>query len=144
MTDTQRKEIQRLRQAGIGYVKIAQTLAMSTNTVKSFCQRNPLCVEAPAHNQKSAVCPQCRMPLPTIDGHRARRFCSDICRARYWAEHQNTSRAAHPLSRKSSARRSPRPPAYGCRRAPARRSHARSLAWHCGCGCTLRRWSATT
>lgn len=89
MTDTQRKEIQRLRQAGIGYVKIAQTLAMSTNTVKSFCQRNPLCVEAPAHNQKSAVCPQCRMPLPTIDGHRARRFCSDICRARYWAEHQN-------------------------------------------------------
>ena len=37
MTDTQRNEIQRLRLAGLGYVKIAQTLTLPVNTVKSFC-----------------------------------------------------------------------------------------------------------
>ena len=36
MTDTQRKEIHRLRQAGTGYVKIAQTLELSPNTVKAL------------------------------------------------------------------------------------------------------------
>ena len=42
MTDTQRKEIHRLRQAGTGYVKIAQTLELSPNTVKAYCRRNGL------------------------------------------------------------------------------------------------------
>lgn len=42
MTDTQRNEIQRLRRSGIGYVKIAQELHLSVNTIKTFCKRNGL------------------------------------------------------------------------------------------------------
>ena len=42
MTDTQRNEIKRLRQDGMGYVKIAQILDMSENTVKAYCRRNGL------------------------------------------------------------------------------------------------------
>jgi orotate phosphoribosyltransferase-like protein len=42
MNDTQRKEIQRLRQAGMGYGKIAQSLSISANTVKAYCRRNGL------------------------------------------------------------------------------------------------------
>lgn len=84
MTDTERNEIQRLRQSGMGYVKIAQQLNLSANTVKSFCQRNPLS-ESPA---MPGICPQCGTPLPSGDGCRSRRFCSPECRTRYWAEHQ--------------------------------------------------------
>ena len=88
MTDSQRNEIQRLRQTGLGYVKIAQILTLPANTVKSFCQRNPIrdisTVSAPTMN----VCPQCGGQLPISVGHKPRRFCSDQCRSRYWAQHQ--------------------------------------------------------
>lgn len=88
MTDTQRNEIQRLRQAGLGYVKIAQILTLPANTVKSFCQRNPIrdisTVSAPTMN----VCPQCGGQLPISVGRKPRRFCSDQCRSHYWTEHQ--------------------------------------------------------
>lgn len=86
MTDTQRNEIQRLRRSGIGYVKIAQELNLSANTVKSFCQRNPL-----SNNQQISspeICPQCGSQLPTGSSYKPRRFCSAECRTRYWSEHQ--------------------------------------------------------
>ena len=88
MTDTQRNEIQRLRLAGLGYVKIAQTLTLPVNTVKSFCQRNPVhyisIVTEPTRN----ICPQCGGQLLISVGRKPRRFCSDQCRANYWTKHQ--------------------------------------------------------
>lgn len=88
MTETQRKEIQRLRQAGMGYVKIAHSLGLSTNTVKSFCQRNPILELSPAQEKPNHVCPQCGSPIQSTEEHKSRRFCSDSCRAHYWTEHQ--------------------------------------------------------
>ena len=40
MTDNQKAQIIKLRAAGNGYGKIAQTIGISVNTVKSFCRRN--------------------------------------------------------------------------------------------------------
>ena len=40
MNDHHRKQIQSLRQAGYGYVRIAKTLGLPENTVKSFLRRN--------------------------------------------------------------------------------------------------------
>jgi endogenous inhibitor of DNA gyrase (YacG/DUF329 family) len=88
MTDTQRNEIQRLRQAGFGYVRISQTLKLPVNTVKSFCQRNPVRDTAAVSGSVRNVCPQCGALLPTNAERRPRRFCSDQCRSHYWTEHQ--------------------------------------------------------
>ena len=86
MTDNQRNEIQRLRQSGMGYVKIAQMLDLSANTVKSFCQRNPLVKNA--LTSAPDTCPQCGARLPANSGRKSRRFCSSECRTRYWSKHQ--------------------------------------------------------
>ena len=40
MTDEQKNKIMELRMLGAGYGKIAQTLDISVNTVKSFCRRH--------------------------------------------------------------------------------------------------------
>jgi DNA-binding CsgD family transcriptional regulator len=42
MTDHQKAQIIKLRAAGNGYGKIARTLGISLNTVKSFCRRNDI------------------------------------------------------------------------------------------------------
>lgn len=42
MTNNQKAQIKKLRAAGNGYGKIAQTLGISLNTVKSFCRRNAI------------------------------------------------------------------------------------------------------
>ena len=39
MTNEQRERITTMRQGGIGYIKIAQELGLSENTVKSYCRR---------------------------------------------------------------------------------------------------------
>lgn len=39
MTDNQKAQIIKLRAAGNGYGKIAKTIGISVNTVKSFCGR---------------------------------------------------------------------------------------------------------
>lgn len=38
MTNEQREQITTMRQGGIGYIKIAQELGLSENTVKSYCR----------------------------------------------------------------------------------------------------------
>lgn len=42
MTDAQRIEIKRLREAGNGYTAIAQALSLPANTIKTYCKRNGL------------------------------------------------------------------------------------------------------
>lgn len=42
MTELEKQKIIKLRNGGYGYIRIAQTLGMSENTVKSFCRRNSL------------------------------------------------------------------------------------------------------
>ena len=40
MTDEQKEQIKVLRQRGMGYIRVAQALGISENTIKSFCRRN--------------------------------------------------------------------------------------------------------
>lgn len=73
-------EIQRLRQKGYGYVRIAQMLGLSENSVKSFCRRHPL---PTADSRPDGVCPQCGAKVDS-----RRRFCSDACRVAWWNAHR--------------------------------------------------------
>ena len=42
MTENQKAQICALRKQGVGYMKIAQQMGISQNTIKSFCRRNNL------------------------------------------------------------------------------------------------------
>ena len=98
MTRDQQEEIRRLRASGEGYKRIAATLGLSVNTVKSFCQRENAkqAVLCPANTdhchaglpQENVTgetgCLRCGKPVAQIPGRRKRLFCSDACRMGYW------------------------------------------------------------
>lgn len=90
MTQQQKEQISKLRVAGASFGKIASTLGMSINTVKSYCKRNPVSpatVPAPKAVVHTDRCPQCNALLEQSPGHRQKRFCSPKCRIAWWAAH---------------------------------------------------------
>lgn len=88
MTATQKQRITELRERGESYAKISTLLAVSENTVKSFCRRNNLGgsthVSISTKATKQAYCKQCGNDLVQIPGHRAKKFCSYSCRMKWW------------------------------------------------------------
>ena len=92
MTDNQKTQIIRLRAAGNGYGKIAQTLGISLNTVKSFCRRNDikanLAVESAVMlTGETTTCENCGMKIQQIAKQKKKRFCCDKCRNKWWNSH---------------------------------------------------------
>ena len=87
MTENQQKEIKALRQAGLGYKKIAAALSLSENTIKSYCRRMnvPKVSVEPAHDADSCEC--CGKHIKQIAGRKRKRFCSDACRHKWWNSH---------------------------------------------------------
>jgi len=79
MTDFEMNEITRLRSQGQGYKRIAATLGLSWNTVKSFCQRSK--DEVPSTENH---CKQCNTVLTQTPHKRKKVFCSDKCRIAWW------------------------------------------------------------
>lgn len=72
--------IGKLRASGLGYKRIAAELGVSRNSVASYCLRHGL---GDAGEGKKR-CAQCRKPIEVDPRHPHRRFCSDLCRARWW------------------------------------------------------------
>ena len=74
MTAEQKQRILEMRDAGMGYSRIATSLSLSVNTVKSFCQRNakpsksaPQVVVMPK-DQKPAYCKKCGKSIVQMPG----------------------------------------------------------------------------
>ena len=88
MTNFQKNEITRLRKSGAGYIKIAQALGVSENTVKSFCRRNGLVGNGGVATDCAVTthCRHCTKPLGATN-QAVRRFCSTACRMAWWAAH---------------------------------------------------------
>lgn len=92
MTNEQKSKITRLRTDGYGYMKIAQMLGVSENTVKSYCRRNNLigrATEALPRAQVSSkdgihLCLSCGVSVKQNQGRKAKKFCSDKCRMKWW------------------------------------------------------------
>lgn len=92
MTDHQKAQIIKLRAAGDGYGKIAKSLGISLNTVKSFCRRNDICsnfsVEPTlAFTGETTYCENCGQPIRQIEKQKKKRFCCDKCRNAWWNNH---------------------------------------------------------
>ena len=86
MTAEQRTIIADYRRAGIGYKKISRLLGINENTVKAYCKRNGL-----SNALLSVVCekncPCCGKRVEQNPGRRAKKFCSDECRRKWWNSH---------------------------------------------------------
>lgn len=83
MTNEQKIKIAELRCQGHSYAKIAAQLSLSSNTVKSYCQRNALGVTPP---KPIATCKRCGVPISIKKNCKVRQFCSDKCRVLRWKE----------------------------------------------------------
>ena len=80
MTNPQKEKIALMRSEGASCAQIAEALGLSTNTIKSYCQRNR--VRGDEHN----ICEQCKRPMK-FSIQPARRFCCDACRMAWWKSH---------------------------------------------------------
>ena len=83
MTNQQKEKIKALRSQGISYVKIAEMLGISDNTVRSFCRRSSLGKET----KNTVACKHCGKLIKIIPKQKPRKFCSDSCRTAWWNSH---------------------------------------------------------
>lgn len=101
MTENEKTQILQLRDGGSGYKRIAQTLGISVNTVKSFCRRNEPGRERSEEgtsqpHDSTIVCENCGQMIRQIPKQKRRRFCCDQCRNRWWNAHlDQVKRKAH-------------------------------------------------
>lgn len=85
----QKEAIRQLRAEGQSYTKIADTLGISENTVKSYCRRNNLGGVAftMTDPMEGTFCRQCGAQLKQSIGKKQKQFCSDKCRMAWWNAH---------------------------------------------------------
>ena len=92
MMDAQKDRIRQMKAGGFGYIKIARELGLPENTVKSFCRREGLNRKAPDKGAPVTeagigTCPCCGAEVVQNPGRKAKRFCSDKCRNKWWSSH---------------------------------------------------------
>ena len=88
MNAIRQEKVTRMRHEGFGYKKIAQTLGMSVNTVKSYCRRHELGGNvAILPDSDKSLCRNCKKPISQLPGCKKRVFCSDACRITWWNAH---------------------------------------------------------
>ena len=87
MNEAQIKRIGDLRRSGIGYVRIAQDTGIPVSTVKSYCRRHDMSSEQ-MKDQTVFPCRCCGKPVKQNHGRKAKLFCSDACRMKYWNSHR--------------------------------------------------------
>lgn len=92
MTDEQKMQITKLRADGYGYIRVAQMLGISENTVKSFCRRYNLTGKVATEVTRIQVpsddgihkCRNCGIAVEQKPGRKEKKFCSDKCRMKWW------------------------------------------------------------
>lgn len=93
MTTIQKDTINMMRSEGYSYSKIAQTLGISVNTVKSFCRRNKMHetekiiknnVIPESAIEDNNICRHCGERIVQIAKQKPKKFCSDKCRVAWW------------------------------------------------------------
>lgn len=93
MTNEQRAAIAEYRRNGYGYKKISRLTGVCESTVKTFCRRNSLDGNAgeisndekAETTEKACLC--CGKPVTQHYGRKEKKFCSDVCRNKWWNSH---------------------------------------------------------
>ena len=91
MTDKQKQEIAKLRSAKYSYTRISTMLDIPVNTVKTYCRRHGLggtvVEENVSTDGDTLKCLCCGVVIPQTSGRKAKKFCSDRCRNKWWNAH---------------------------------------------------------
>ncbi len=89
MTTQEKLKIAELRAFGLGYKKIAAETGISENTVKSYLKRMTAADDQKEPDQPAAVfsCLYCGAEIQQHPGRKMKKFCSDVCRYRWWNAH---------------------------------------------------------
>lgn len=93
MTSEEKSRLASMRRAGRSYTEIALELGIPKNTVKTFCRRNHiecnggLAGEAEVSMARDKFCLYCGVPVAQSLGRKEKKFCSALCRAKWWNAH---------------------------------------------------------
>ncbi len=92
MTTDQKNLIDQLRKRGLGYKRISKELELNPNTVKAYCRRHPIVTDANTTSLSEGgspflLCKQCKTIVEQTPGRKAKLFCSDSCRHKWWYAH---------------------------------------------------------
>ena len=84
LSDEGKKKIIELKMTGLGGKAIATQLQLSPNSVKTFLHRHG---KDSAYIASMGMCPCCGAQLIQTPGKKPKKFCSDACRMKWWAQH---------------------------------------------------------
>lgn len=94
MLENEKAKITELWKQGYGTTRIAKTLGLNMNTVKSYCRRNGLVgdrsqvlVEKNDEEISKPQCKCCGIFICQKSGRKKKIFCSDKCRMDWWNSH---------------------------------------------------------
>ena len=99
MTQAEKNAVLSLRQQQYSYSAIAESTGLPLGTIKSFLSRVSGKIDVPVtasciSSDHLVHCKQCGAPLGQSKPGKARSFCDDLCRARYWNAHRDLSKRA--------------------------------------------------
>ena len=87
MNEVESLQIHNLRLKGTGYKAIAALLGISRDSVRGFCKRRELEGDSKVEPENNnPFCPCCGQVITKKARGRTRRFCSDNCRQKWWAD----------------------------------------------------------
>lgn len=97
MNEKDKQKIINLRKKGKGYLAIANETGLSRDAVRKYCKRHHIEGVAAAAKlnlneriQQGAVCQCCGKEIQQPLRGRRRKFCSDKCRAAWWAQNYSS------------------------------------------------------
>lgn len=91
MTKQQKQIITELRECGVPIPSIAEQLGISTNTIKSYCQRHNIQLSN-RQSKNVRLCLQCHTEIPQNPHRKEKKFCCDKCRQLWWTAHSSIIR----------------------------------------------------
>lgn len=95
MTDEQALQIRKLRAQGMGYRAIASTVNLSRDIVRNYCRSKGIGgfhveyeMNLAERISSGRACAFCGADLKQPKTGRPKRFCSELCRRRFWRIHR--------------------------------------------------------
>lgn len=82
MTSLEKENIIQMRKMGFSYQYVAKKTGVPLASVKTFCRRNQLLNKDIVRYKPTCLC--CGAILKGIETNRHKKFCSKVCRYRWW------------------------------------------------------------
>lgn len=87
MNAEQKIQIQQLRENGVGIKKIADTLKLTRDSVKSYCNRHHIAPKEKSDSDND-FCLYCFKKLVHTPKHKKKKFCGIECKQKWWSQHR--------------------------------------------------------